>query len=78
MPKKDAGFPGKQWKIVNCSGWNPAQSHTKHVNVKTISPWGAWVAQSIKHLPLDLSSWLGLRVTSSSPALSSMMGLEPT
>ena len=35
---------------------------------------GAWVAQSIKHLTLDLSSGLDLRVVSSSPTL----GVTPT
>ena len=39
---------------------------------------GAWVAQSAKHLTLDLSSDLDLRVMSSSPMLGSVLGVEPT
>ena len=39
---------------------------------------GAWVAQSVKCLTLDLSSGLDLMVVSWSPALSSMLGMEPT
>ena len=39
---------------------------------------GTWVAQSVKHLTLDLSSGLDLRVLSSSPTLGSMLGVEPT
>ena len=35
---------------------------------------GTWVAQSVKHLTLDLSSGLDLRVVSSSP----MLGMKPT
>ena len=31
--------------------------------------WGAWVAQSVKHLTHDLSSGLHLRVVSSGPVL---------
>ena len=38
---------------------------------------GARVAQSAKHLPLDLGSGLDLRVVSSSPALGSALGLKP-
>jgi len=40
--------------------------------------WGTWVAQSVKHPTLDLSSGLDLRVMSSSPTLGSMLGVEPT
>ena len=40
--------------------------------------WGAWVAQSVKHPTLDLSSGLDLRVMSSSPILSPMLGVEST
>ena len=36
------------------------------------------MAQSIEHLTLDFSSGLDLRVLSSSPALGSMLGQEPT
>jgi len=36
------------------------------------------VAQLVEHLTLDLSSGLDLRIVSSSPALGSMLGLEPT
>ena len=39
---------------------------------------GAWLAQLVKHLSLDLSSGLDLRVMSLSPALGSTLGLEPT
>ena len=39
---------------------------------------GAWVAQSIKHPTLDLSSSLDLRVVSSSPTLGSTLGVVPT
>jgi len=40
--------------------------------------WGAWVAQSVKHLTLDLSSGLDLWVMSSNPVLGSTLGVEPT
>ena len=36
------------------------------------------MAQSIKHLTLELSSGLDLRVVSSSLALGSIVGMEPT
>ena len=36
------------------------------------------MAQSVKCLTLDFSSGLDLRVMSSSPALGSMLGMEPT
>jgi len=39
---------------------------------------GAWVAQSVKHLTLDLSSGPEHRVVSSSPTLGSTLGMEPT
>ena len=34
------------------------------------------MAQLVKHLTLDLGSGLNLRVTSSSPTLGSMLGME--
>ena len=37
---------------------------------------GVWVAQSIKHPALDLSSRLDLRVVDSSPALGSVLGMK--
>lgn len=37
-----------------------------------------WVAQLVKHLTLDLSSGLDLRVGSSRPVLGSSLGMEPT
>ena len=39
---------------------------------------GAWVAQLIECLTLDLSSGLDLKVVSSSPALGSMLSVKPT
>ena len=39
---------------------------------------GTWLAQSVKPPTLDLSSGLDLRVMSSSPALGSTLGEEPT
>ena len=36
------------------------------------------MAQSVKHLTLDLSSGLDLRVLSSSPTLGSVVGVKPT
>ena len=47
-------------------------------NLKSKTNGGAWVAQSVKHRTLDLSSGLALRVVSSSPTLGSMLGMEPT
>ena len=46
-------------------------------NVK-IDTKGTWVAQWVKHLTLDLSSGLDLRVVSSSPMLGSTLGVKPT
>ena len=40
--------------------------------------WGTWVVQLVECLSFDLSSGLDLRVMSSSPALVSMLGMEPT
>ena len=51
---------------------------TKKCKVKSRTCWDAWLAQSDKYLTLDLSSGLDLRVMSSSPALGSMLGMEPT
>ena len=39
---------------------------------------GAWVAQLVKHLTLDLSSGLDLRVVSSSPVLGYALSMKPT
>ena len=38
---------------------------------------GTWVAQSVKHLTLDFSSGHDLRVVRPSPALDSVLGMEP-
>ena len=46
--------------------------------LKILYNQGAWVAQLVKHLTLDLSLGLALRAVSSSPILGSMLGLEPT
>jgi len=43
-----------------------------------ISPWGAWVAQSVKHPAVDFGSGHDLRVVRSSPASGSMLDVEPT
>lgn len=40
--------------------------------------WVAWVAQSVRHLTLDLNSGLNLRVMNSSPVLGSMLSMEST
>ena len=40
--------------------------------------WSIWVAQSVKHLTLYLSSGLHLGVLGSSPTLGSMWGMQPT
>ena len=45
-------------------------------NIKRIKSRGAWVAQAVKHLTLDLSSGLDLRVVSSKRSLGSMPGVE--
>ena len=39
---------------------------------------GAWMAQSVEHQTLDFGLGLDPRVMSSSPMLSSMLGMEPT
>ena len=39
---------------------------------------GTWVAQSVECLTLDLSLDLDFRVMSSSPAIGSMPGIEPS
>ena len=46
--------------------------------IKKKRDMGVWVAQLVKHLTLDLSSGLDLRVVSSSPSLGSTLGMEPT
>ena len=46
--------------------------------LKYSNNWGTWVAQPVKDRLLDLSSGLDLRVVSSSPALGSTLGAEPT
>lgn len=38
---------------------------------------GAWVAQLVKRPTLDFSSGLDLKVMSSSPALGSILSMEP-
>ena len=47
-------------------------------HLENVLSWGAWVAQLVKHLSLDLSSGLDLGVVSSSSALGSVLGAEPT
>ena len=49
-----------------------------YIAVKNGKKMGVWVAQSVKHPPLDLSSSLDLRVMSSSLALGSVQGLKLT
>ena len=46
--------------------------------IKKKNPRGAWVAEPVNHLVVDLNSGLGLRVTSSSPKLGSALSVEPT
>ena len=38
--------------------------------------WGAWVAQSVKHLTLGFHSGYDLKVARWSPALGSMLSME--
>ena len=38
--------------------------------------WGAWVAQSVKHLTLDFGSGHGPGVMGSNPVSGSMLGVE--
>ena len=49
-----------------------------YIAVKNGKKMGVWVAQSVKHPPLDLSSSLDLRVMSSSLALGSVQGMKLT
>ena len=40
--------------------------------------WGAWVAQSVEYLTLDLGSGLDIRVVSLGLTLGSVLGIKPT
>lgn len=40
--------------------------------------WGAWVTHSVKHSTLDFTSGCDVRVTSSSPMLGHLLGMEAT
>lgn len=46
--------------------------------LKTSLYWRIWVAQSFKHLTLDLCAGVGLKVMRSSLILGSALGIEPT
>ena len=52
--------------------------HTGKEGVKLSVYRGTWLAHSVEHLTLDLSSGLDLRVVSSSPILGSTLGTKPT
>ena len=53
------------------------QVHTELIHKRELLG-DAWVAQLVKHMTLDLSSGLDLKVLSSNPALGSTLGMEPT
>ena len=53
-------------------------SGTSSEHLRTSPLMRPWVAQGVQRLTLDLSSGLDLRVVSSSPALCSTLGMEPT
>ena len=48
------------------------------IYLKSSDPWGSWVAQSVKRLPLGLSSGPDLSVIRSSHMLGSMLIGEST
>jgi len=50
----------------------------KHMNNQNDLERGAWMAQSVKRLTLDLNSGLDVRVVSSSLVLGSTLDMEPT
>ena len=54
----------------------PLQKHMKKLTYKK-KGGGPWVAQSGKHLSLEFGSGHDLRVMRLSPALGSMLGVEP-
>ena len=58
-------------------GKSPAAIAAVQPLLKEMESWGTWMAQSVRHLTLDLGSGLGLRVMSLSPALSSILSVEP-
>ena len=47
------------------------------ISNKIPAQWGTWVAQSVKHVTLDLGSGHDLRVMRSSPTLGSVLNMEP-
>ena len=58
-------------------GKSPAALAAVQPLLKEMESWGTWMAQPVRHLTLDLSSGLGLRFMSLSPALSSILSVEP-
>ena len=54
------------------------RSHLRQSISQKSSSGGVWVAQSVKHPTLDLSSGHDPRVRRSSPALGSVLSVEPT
>lgn len=47
-----------------------------HICIVKDQSWGAWVAQSVKHLTLNFSSGHDLRIVQLSPKSDSMLGME--
>ena len=60
-----------------CQG-SEAEKKNNTFLLRNCQLWGTWMGQLAKHLTLDLSSGLDLRVMSSSPTLGSTLGIEPT
>jgi len=62
---------GSQQKMTSYTKKYDSVTHTQKKSLQ------GQVAQSVKHLTLDLSSGLDLRVVSSSSSLGSALGMEP-
>ena len=70
-------FLEKEIRFVVTGGRGGRKGNWRKV-VKRYKLWSTWVAQSVKHLTLDLNSGLDLMVLSSSPVLGSMLGMKLT
>ena len=55
---------------------DPRNTHLKDT-LKVNLSWGAWMAQSVRHLTVDFTSGHDLMVLRSSPTLGSRLGVKP-
>ena len=74
---KSVTFPDKLSRPQNSNLFHIFY-HLEEKNIKINSSRGAWVAQSVKHLPLDFGSGHDPQGCGMEPCIDSLLGMEPS